>query len=556
MTTTNTPSAAFAALAQRVLDERWQAFPYEAASSGLHAFDGQLPPTTPATIAARVDQVRVALADAQAIAPDTLAPQEQFDRDLLLLGLRGELHELTERRSFERNPMALMWPLEATAYMDRSYAPVADRMASMTQLLNAVPAYLDAARALLKPPFAKPILGQAIEAYEGVASFYRADVVDFAKAQVGSGTSAEQAAEVEGATSVAATAIDALVAYLRTHEATANDDFAIGAAFYATMLSNGEMVDMPLADIEAAGERELARHQAAVREAAEKIAPGKPLAEAIAVVTKDHPKAENLIDETRDMLEEIRDFTIDHHIASVISEVRAEVRETPAFMRWAFAAMDGPGPFEEVATESFYYVTPVEDHWTPEQAEEWLSNFNYANLKIISVHEVYPGHYVHFLRHAHAPSPLSKVFGAYSFWEGWAHYCEEMFLEAGFGDGDPKLQFAMAQEALIRVCRLLCSLRMHTQGQTLAESGRFFKDNAFMEQLPAEKEALRGTFDPGYLNYTLGKLLIYKLRADWQAEQGDAYSLLAFHDELLSHGGPPVPLLRKHLLRHDDGVLL
>jgi uncharacterized protein (DUF885 family) len=549
---TGTPSAAFAALAQRVLDERWLTFPYEAASSGLHAFDGQLPPATPATMAARVAQVRTTLADAEALPPETLAPQEQFDRDLLLLGLRGELHELTERRSFERDPMALMWPLEATAYMDRSYAPVDQRMASMAQLLNAVPAYLEAARGFLKPPFAKPVLGQAIEAYEGVAGFYRADVVDFANANL----AAAGAADVERATAVAAIAIDDLVAYLRTHEATANDDFAIGADHYRTMLRNGEMVDISLADIEAAGERELARHQASVREAAAKIAPGKPLAEAIAVVTKDHPKAENLIDETRDMLEEIRDFTIAHNIASVISEVRAQVRETPAFMRWAFAAMDGPGPFEEVATESFYYVTPVEDHWTPEQAEEWLSNFNYATLRIISVHEVYPGHYVHFLRHAHAPSPLSKVFGAYSFWEGWAHYCEEMFLEAGYGDGDPKLQLAMAQEALVRVCRLLCSLRMHTQGLSLADAGRFFQANAFMEQLPAEKEALRGTFDPGYLNYTLGKLLIYKLRADWQAEQGDAYSLKAFHDELLSHGGPPVPLLRKHLLRHDDGVLL
>ena len=545
-------SARFAALAQRVLDERWRAFPAEASSSGLHAFDGLLPPITRASMSARVAQVRVALANAEAIPADSLASQQQFDRDLLLLGLKGELHELTERRSFERNPMALMWPLEATAYMDRSYAPVEQRMVSMAQLLRAVPAYLESARGLLKPPFAKPVLSQAIEAYEGVASFYRGDVVDFAKANV----SVELAADLAGAASAAADVIDAHIAFLRTHESSANDDFAIGAAFFSAMLANGEMVDFPLVDIEVAGERELARHQATVRAAAAQIAPGKPLPEAIAVVTKNHPTADKLIDETREMLEEIRSFTIDHHIASVISEVRAQVRETPAFMRWAFAAMDGPGPFEEVATESFYYVTPVEDHWTTEQAEEWLSNFNYATLRIISIHEVYPGHYVHFLRHHHAPSPLSKVFGAYSFWEGWAHYCEEMFLEAGYGEGDPKLKFAMAQEALVRVCRLLCSLRMHTQGLSLADAGRFFQENAFMEELPAQKEALRGTFDPGYLNYTLGKLLIYKLRADWQAEQGDAYSLQAFHDELLSHGGPPIPLLRKHLLRHDDGVLL
>jgi uncharacterized protein (DUF885 family) len=552
MTTPNDSSARFAALAERVLDERWKASPPEAASSGIHAYDGMLPPVTRASMTARVAGLRTALADCEAIALEGLSAQESFDRDLLLLGLRSEIWELTENQGFRRDPMSLMWPLEATAYMDRSYAPVEQRMASMANLLRAVPAYLDSVRALLEPPFAKPVLKQAIEAYAGVAGFYRGDISEFANANL----SGSAAADMTQAAETGAAAIDDMVAYLRTHEATANDDFAVGAEAYATMLSLGEMVDMPLAEIEAAGMRELHRHQASVREAAERIAPGKPLAEAIAVVTKDHPAAENLIDETREMLEEIRDFTIDHNIASVISDVRAQVRETPAFMRWAFAAMDGPGPFEEVATESFYYVTPVEEHWTPEQAEEWLSNFGYATLKIISVHEVYPGHYVHFLRHAHAPSAISKVFGAYSFWEGWAHYCEEMFLEAGYGDGDPKLQLAMAQEALVRVCRLLCSLRMHTQGQTLAESEKFFQAEAFMEELPAKTEAIRGTFDPGYLNYTLGKILIYKLRADWQAEQGDAYSLKAFHDELLSHGGPPVPLLRQHMLKHDDGVLL
>lgn len=416
MTTQNDSSARLSALAERVLDERWKASPPEAASSGIHAYDGQLPPVTRTSIETRLAELRTSLADADSIAPDGLAPQEQFDRDLLLLGLRSEIWELSENRSFSRDPMALMWPLEATAYMDRSYAPVEQRMASMANLMRAVPAYLESARALLEPPFAKPVLHQAIEAYSGVASYYRGDVAEFAEANLG----LTDGLDVMKAAEEAAEAIDVMVAYLRSHESTANDDFALGAERYATMLSLGEMVDIPLAQIEAAGESELRRHQASVREAAERIAPGKPLAEAIAVVTKDHPAADKLIDETREMLEEIRSFTIDHDIASVISEVRAQVRETPAFMRWAFAAMDGPGPFEEVATESFYYVTPVEKHWTPEQSEEWLSNFGYATLKIISIHEAYPGHYVHFLRHAKAPSAISKVFGAYSFWEGWA----------------------------------------------------------------------------------------------------------------------------------------
>ena len=553
MTTTNpTPSQHFAVLADRVLADRWEYSPSEAAVSGLHEFDGMLPPVTEQTIAARVMRLRESIDNLNDIAEDGLTDQERFDRQLMSLGLRYELFDLTDRQGFRRDPMALMWPLEATSYMDRNYAPVEQRMASMHKLLHAVPAYVASIQALFQPPFAKPVLGQSIEAYAGVAGFYRGDLLEFANANLPQ----SQAAEMADAIDIAAGALETFAAYLKTHVDTANNDFAIGADHYQKMLSLGEMVDMPLADIEAAGERELKRNQALVREAAERIAPGKPLAEAIAVVTHDHPTADRLIEETREMLEEIRTFTIDHDVASVVSEVRAQVKETPAFMRWAFAAMDGPGPFEDVATESFYYVTPVEKDWTAEQAEEWLSNFGYATLKIISIHEVYPGHYVHFLRHHHAPTAISKVFGAYSFWEGWAHYCEEMFLEAGYGEGDPKLQLAEAQEALVRICRLLCSLRMHTQGQTLQEAGDFFQANAYMEELPAQKEALRGTFDPGYLNYTLGKILIYKLRADWQAEQGESYSLKSFHDELLSHGGPPVPLLRQHMLKTDNGILL
>ena len=503
-------------------------------------------------MASRVTQLHSSLAEAEAVPADALVPQERFDRDLLIGGLRNELFELTDWQDYRRNPMALMYPIEVTNYMDRSYAPVEQRLEALARVLRQVPAYLESVRSLLEPPFAAPVLEQSIEAYEGIASFYAGDLAGF----VAEHATGALAVEVTEAREAAGAAVSAFADFLRPYRDTATDDFAIGAERFAKMLLLGEAVELPLDEIEAAGERELARNQELVRRAVEEFAPGAPVAEAIASVARDHPAADKLIDETRDMLEEIRAYVVDHDVATVVSEVRAQVRETPAFMRWAIAAMDGPGPFEEVATESFYYVTPVEAHWSEEQAEEWLSNFNYATLKIISVHEVYPGHYVHFLRHHNAPSAISKVFGAYSFWEGWAHYCEEMMLEAGYGGGDPRLLFAQAQEALVRVCRLLCSIRMHTKGMTLEEAGRFFKENAYMEELPAQKEALRGTFDPGYLNYTLGKLLIYKLREDWRAEQGAAYSLRAFHDELLSHGGPPVPLLRKLMLRHDDGQVL
>ena len=549
--TNSTSDAAFDALTQRILDERWQTYPNAASGSGLHEYDGRLPALSPSVIEARVAQLRSASDDLRALDGALLSEQRRLDRELLMAGLANELFELTEWQAHRHDPMSLMYPIEISNYMDRSYAPAAERAASMAEALRQAPDYLDALVSLLEPPFAQPVLRQSIESYEGIARFYREDAVAFIREH--SGSSAGAFAEIVES---AAAAIDAVVSFLKSHESTAVEDFAMGAERYAAMLRHGEMVNVPLDEIEAAGERELRRALEMAGAAARELVSSGTVADAMALIAKDHPTASGLLDDTRAMLEEIRAYVVEHQVAGVASEVRASVRETPAFMRWAFAAMDSPGPFEKTATEAFYYVTPVEAHWTEEQAEQWLSNFNYATLKIISIHEVYPGHYVHFLRNGDAPSDVSKVFGAYSFWEGWAHYCEEMFLEAGYGAGDAKLRLAMAQEALVRVCRLLCSLRMHTKGMPLADAARFFQENAFMEQLPASQEALRGTFDPGYLNYTLGKMMIYKLRADWQAEQGAAYSLGSFHDEVLSHGAPPIPLLRTMMLRNDDGRVL
>jgi len=254
----------------------------------------------------------------------------------------------------------------------------------------------------------------------------------------------------------------------------------------------------------------------------------------------------------------IRQSLIDLDVISVPSEDRCQVKETPTYMRYAFAAMDSAGSLETQATESFYYVTPAEGDWSNQQKEEWLSNFNYDTLKIISIHEVYPGHFVHHLHNRYGQElPLiNRVATAYSFTEGWAHYAEQMMLETEYGNGQPRLLLTQLLEALVRNCRYMCSLRMHTEGMSLDEATRFFMENAYMAELPARREALRGTFDPGYLNYTLGKLMILKLREDFKKEQGRAYSLKGFHDRLLSFGGPAIPLLRPVLLKEPGGSAL
>ena len=250
------------------------------------------------------------------------------------------------------------------------------------------------------------------------------------------------------------------------------------------------------------------------------------------------------------MLEAIRQALIDFDVISVPSEDRCQVIETPAYMRYAFAAMDSAGALESKATESFYYVTPVDEDWNDTQREQWLSNFNYETLKVISVHEVYPGHFVHNLHNRYGrPLPLiNRAATSYAFSEGWAHYTEQMMLETEYGAGQPALLLTQLLEALVRNCRFVCSIRMHTEGMTVDEATKFFMDNAYMGELPARREALRGTFDPGYLNYTLGKLMILKMREDYRKKRGSGYSLKDFHDQLLSFGGPPLPLVREAML--------
>jgi uncharacterized protein (DUF885 family) len=316
------------------------------------------------------------------------------------------------------------------------------------------------------------------------------------------------------------------------------------------MLATGEGLDAPLSRIAAIGQANLEDNLARIKELAQSIAPGRSVSEIVEEIGRNHPQAQQLIPETRGMLEDIRQSLIDFDVITVPSEDRCQVIETPTYMRYAFAAMDSAGALETRATESFYYVTPVEDDWTDKQAEEWLSNFNYDTLKIISVHEVYPGHFVHHLHNRYGRElPLvNRVATAYSFTEGWAHYTEQMILETGYGEGQPKLLLTQLLEALVRNCRYMCSLRMHTEKMTLDEATKFFMENAYMAELPARREALRGTFDPGYLNYTLGKLMILKLRKDYQREQVGAYNLKEFHDRLLSFGGPALPLLRPALL--------
>jgi len=367
----------------------------------------------------------------------------------------------------------------------------------------------------------------------------------------------EISAALRSAIETAASALDGFVEKLKSRARAADNSFAIGGGLYARMLATGEGLDLPLSRIAAVGQANLEDNLARLREVANAIAPGKPVQEIVDANARFHPTAEGLIPDTREMLEDIRQSLLDFDIISLPSEDRCQVVETPAYMRYAFAAMDSAGALETRAAESFYYVTPVEEHWTEAQKEEWLSKFDYNTLRIISIHEVYPGHFVRHLHNRYGRNlPLvNRAAASYAFTEGWAHYTEQMMVETEYGRGRPELLLTQLLEALVRNCRYMCSIAMHTGNMTVDEAAEFFMENAYMGEHPARREALRGVFDPGYLNYTLGKLMILKLREDYQAEQGSGYAPKRFHDETLSYGAPPLPFLRAVMLQAEGTAL-
>ena len=547
MTQKGAQTQALDRLAQDLVQDYWDFYPTAGSRIGRHEYDGRLPDLSPGKIAGRVRAIGDGLDRLSAIPPAVLEGGTRLSHRLLEHFLKREVFTLTEMRSLETNPMRQVGYLNVGSYVRRDYAPLADRVRSATQALRQVPDFLNTLDSALAAQIGDPVLEMSIESYAGMARFYR---VDLAQA-VGGFDDPAPKAQFDAAREAAALAVDRFVESLEARKQhDASPPFAIGPQLYASMMSQGEGISVSLKQLEDVGQSNLEDNLARLAEVAGRIAPGRSARDMVADIGRNHPTADALIPDTKEMLEELRKALIDLDMLTVPSEDRCQVMETPTYMRYAFAAMDSAGALEEKATESFYYVTPVEPHWTKVQQEEWLSNFNYDTLRIISIHEVYPGHFVHHLhnKYGRALPLVNRVATSYAFTEGWAHYAEEMVLQTGYGEGQLNLQLTQLLEALVRNCRYLCSIKMHTQEMSVDQATNFFMENAYMAEHPARREALRGTFDPGYLNYTLGKLMIMKLATDLQREQGAAYSLKGFHDELLSYGAPPLPLLREVML--------
>ena len=338
----------------------------------------------------------------------------------------------------------------------------------------------------------------------------------------------------------------------------ADGDFALGSDLFAKRMAYNEMVDTPpdrLLDIAYA---QLHKDQAALSEAAREVDQTAPLEAVLKEIRAQHPTVDTLIPTARDDLAGLRAFVLDHHIATIPSDLLPKVEETPGFRRATIAAaMDPPGLLERRATQAFYYVTPPDAGLTPDKLEQYLEAYYFPGIEIISAHEVWPGHFLQYLtRRTHPDWSLARqMANSYSTREGWAHYAEQMMVDQGLGDGDPKLKIAQNEMALLRDCRFIASIEMHTKGKSIDDPKQIFVKECGSPEPEASREAYRGTRDPGYINYTVGKLEILNLRDDYRAKMGDKFSLTDFHDRLLAGGLVPIKIIRREMMGADGPVL-
>jgi uncharacterized protein (DUF885 family) len=550
-----TRDAAFDKLAGRYFDEVvFQYDPVQGTAAGFHQYDTQLPAGTRAEIQAQVAALKKFESLVRGFDPRGLSPSIAADRELVLADIRGTLLSLETIRQWEKNPDIYSSGVTNAIFliMSRSFAPPADRLKLVTARERLIPAVFQAARQNLSNP-PKISTEVALEQLPGIVSFFHDDVPAAFKEV----TDRDLLAEFQKTNQAVIDALNSYQAYLKTDLLPrSRGDYRIGAENYRKKLLYNEMVDLPLDRLLEVGTDNLHRNQAEFKRVAAQIDPKRTPEQILQDLENDHPAGDKLLQSFRDVLGGLRSFVVSQRIVTIPSPVPPIVEETPPFARaLTTASMDTPGPYEKVAKEAYFNVTLPEASWPEKQMEEYLQGFNRGTIVSTAVHEVYPGHYTQFLWIGSAPSKVRKLIGCSSNAEGWAHYSEQMMLDEGYGSGDLKLRLGQLQDALLRNARYIAGIQMHTGKMTMEQAVEFFVKEGYQVRPVAEKEAKRGTSDPTYLVYTLGKLQILKLREDYKKMKGDKYTLQEFHDAFMAQGYPPIKIVRRALLGNDSPVL-
>ena len=549
--------ASYTALARTYFADSFRANPANATAIGVHDYDQLLGSYAAADYAAQIARDHRYLERVLALDPAGMSAREGLDRRMLENNLRDDLLLNETMQVWRHQPDGYVQTAAGGVFVliSRQFAPPAIRLRDAIAREEQIPRLFAQARANLTA-VDKDTASIAAEDAAGSVDLFATTVP---KAFRGVGDAATRA-RFRRSTRTAVAATQAFAAYLRTrwitHPAGA---FAIGAQNYSARLLYEEGIDMPLDRYLAIGEKALAQTHAEMVATAKRIDPHATTQQVLDRLYRVHPTSAGLIPAAQADLVRLRRFIVAHHIIDLPPDANITVTPTPEFLRATTeASMDSPGPLERVATQAYYNVTPVNPHDKPSDQEQYLEAFNDFERPIVSAHEVYPGHFVNFTVDKHLPLTLSeKLLTATSFVEGWAHYDEQMMVEQGWGNGDPRVKLMQLREAIWRNARYVAGVKMHTQGMTVLQAVRFFQTQAFLDPSNARAEALRGTQDATYGYYTLGKLEILKLRADYKKMLGPNFSLARFHHDLLQYGDPAIPLLRPLLLGdHDDGQIL
>lgn len=518
----------------------FEQFPVDAVGAGKHEYDGILPDYSregQKKAIAWLHRQRDAIA---AYSDASLDGQQRFERDYVLAVLDGKLFWMQDSGFATNNPAYYAGDLSPSTYLTRPYAPLHERMQAFVKYEESLPRAIAQIRANLHAPLPATYVDYGIDMFGGLADFFARDVpaiftaVDDKPLQ----------ARFKAANAKAIAATHDLAIWLKAQKPHATQDFALGADKFAKMLYATERVDIPLDQLKTAAEADLARNTSALQAACAQFAPGKSLTDCVAKVDADKPEG-GAVAYARKQLVELRKFVLGNQLVSIPGTQDASVAEAPPYNRSNFAYIEIPGPYEK-NLPSVYYIAPPDPKWPKAMQEAYVPGK--AVLLFTSAHEVYPGHFVQFLHSNNSRWIFGRLFVGYAFAEGWAHYCEEMMYDAGLGNHTPETHIGQLSEALLRDVRFVSAIGLHTGTMTVAQSEQMFEDKAFQDKGNAIQQAARGTYDPAYLNYTLGKLMIMQLREDWTASRGGRKAWRAFHDQFLSYGGPPIPLVRAQML--------
>jgi uncharacterized protein (DUF885 family) len=559
--------AQFSQLADQYFDQVYFPFsPTMGTAAGFHQYDPKLEDYSRAGIDREIAALHAFLPKVEHVSPASLSQTERGDREMILGNIHSTLLTLETIKPWEKNPDFYSSSVTNSIFtlMERTFASPDERMESAVARERQIPMALKNARVNLQNP-PKIYTQIALQQLPGVIAFYQNDVpAAFAKAT-------DPAIKSDFAKSNAAV-IDALQQYqvwLQTDLLRkSNGDFRIGAETYAKKLSYDEMVDTPLDKLLEIAYADLHKNQADFVRIAHEVDPNKTPLEVLDELGNDHPAPDHLLASFRDTFNGLITFIRAKQIITIPSDIRPILEETPPFERaTTFASMDTPGAYEKKATEAYFNVTLPDPSWDAARTNSYMHSFNIGTIVSTSVHEAYPGHYVQFLWIPEAPSKTRKLLFSATNVEGWAHYCEQMMLDQGFDQlGAPgsmvkdereakMIRLGQLQDALLRDARFVVGIKMHTGKMTMDQAIDFFVKEGYQAKEVGEVETKRGTADPTYLYYTLGKLQIMKLRADVQAKQGAAFSLKEFHDNFMRQGGVPIKIMRESMLGDNSPTL-